>query len=70
MRELYPNCYAEQLENGVRVLVEPMEDRPLALGVWVRVGSRDEPAHQGGHSPLHRAHGLQGDHQQNGVSDL
>jgi predicted Zn-dependent peptidase len=48
MRELYPNCYAEQLENGVRVLVEPMEDRPLALGVWVRVGSRDEPAHQAG----------------------
>ncbi len=48
MRELYPNCYAEQLENGVRVLVEPIEDRPLALGVWVRVGSRDEPAHQAG----------------------
>ncbi len=48
MRELYPNCYTEQLENGVRVIVEPIEDRPLALGVWVRVGSRDEPAHLAG----------------------
>ena len=48
MRELYPNCYTAQLENGVRVVVEPIEDRPLALGVWVRVGSRDEPAHLAG----------------------
>ncbi len=48
MREFYHNCYAEQLENGVRVLVEPIGDRPLALGVWVRVGSRDEPAQLAG----------------------
>ena len=48
MRELYPNCYTAQLENGVTVIVEPIEDRPLALGVWVRVGSRDEPAHLAG----------------------
>ncbi len=48
MRELYPNCYTEQLDNGATVIVEPIEDRPLALGVWVRVGSRDEPAHLAG----------------------
>lgn len=48
MHELYSNCYIAQLDNGVRVIVEPIEDRPLALGVWVRVGSRDEPAHLAG----------------------
>jgi predicted Zn-dependent peptidase len=48
MRELYPNCYTERLDNGVKVIVEPIADRPLALGVWVRVGSRDEPAELAG----------------------
>jgi predicted Zn-dependent peptidase len=48
MHELYSNCYIAQLDNGVTVIVEPIEDRPLALGVWVRVGSRDEPAHLAG----------------------
>ncbi len=48
MRELYPHCYTEKLDNGVKVIVEPIADRPLALGVWVRVGSRDEPAELAG----------------------
>jgi predicted Zn-dependent peptidase len=48
MRELYHGCYAEKLDNGITVIVEPIADRPLALGVWVRVGSRDEPAELAG----------------------
>lgn len=48
MHELYPNCYTECLDNGVKVVVEPLEGRPLALGVWARVGSRDELAELAG----------------------
>lgn len=43
MQELYANCYTTTLENGLKILVEPRPDRPLSLGVWVRLGSRDEP---------------------------
>ncbi|MCS6936911.1 MAG: insulinase family protein [Candidatus Bipolaricaulota bacterium] len=43
MHELYTNCYATTLENGLRVLVEPRPDRPLSVGIWTRLGSRDEP---------------------------
>ncbi len=43
MQELYANCYTTTLENGLKILVEPRPDRPLSLGVWTRLGSRDEP---------------------------
>ncbi len=37
------------LPNGVRVVVEPMPDaHSVSIGVWVGVGSRDEPAHVAG----------------------
>ncbi|MCI2430475.1 insulinase family protein [Candidatus Acetothermia bacterium] len=43
MHELYPNCYTTTLENSLKLLVEPRPDRPLSLGIWTRLGSRDEP---------------------------
>lgn len=48
MRELYPNCYEDRLTGGLKVLVEPRPDRPLSLGIWVRLGSRDEPGKRAG----------------------
>jgi predicted Zn-dependent peptidase len=48
MRELYPNCYEERLTSGLKVLVEPRPDRPLSLGIWARLGSRDEPPQRAG----------------------
>ena len=48
MNELYPGCYGATLANGLRVLVEPRPDRPLSLGIWARLGSRDEPAERAG----------------------
>ena len=44
MEELYPGLFAQRLPSGLQVLVEPMEwVRSVALGVWVRAGSRDDP---------------------------
>ena len=43
MEEIYPGCYAGTLSNGVKVLFEPRPDRPLSLGLWAKLGSRDEP---------------------------
>jgi len=48
MIELYPSCYEGRLEGGLKVLFERRADRPLSLGIWVRLGSRDEPAEQAG----------------------
>ncbi len=42
MEHPYPGSYKTTLKNGLRVLVEPLPDRPLSLGMWVTVGSRDE----------------------------
>src|SRR2546422_443866 len=50
------------LESGVRVVTEPMpEVRSAALGLWVGVGSRDEPAELAGSSHF-LEHPLFGDH--------
>jgi predicted Zn-dependent peptidase len=46
--ELYPGCYREVLSNGLVVLAEVRDRRPLSLGLWVRVGSRDEPEERAG----------------------
>ena len=48
MIELYADCYEETLPNGLKVLFEPRPGRPLSIGIWVRLGSRDEPAEQAG----------------------
>ncbi len=38
-----------ELANGLRVICEPIADvRSVALGLWVSVGSRDEPAREAG----------------------
>ena len=44
MQQPYPGSYSTILENGLRIFVEPLPDRPLAIGIWVTVGSRDEPS--------------------------
>lgn len=46
--ELYPGCQIEQLESGLVVIAEERAHRPLSLGLWVRVGSRDEPEERSG----------------------
>ena len=44
MQELYPGLFAHRLPSGLSLLVEPMDRvRSVALGVWVRAGSRDDP---------------------------
>ncbi|HIE48081.1 TPA: insulinase family protein, partial [Candidatus Bipolaricaulota bacterium] len=44
MQELYPGLFAHRLPSGLYLLVEPMDRvRSVALGVWVRAGSRDDP---------------------------
>ncbi len=49
MEELYPGLYSHRLPSGLYMLVEPMERvRSVALGVWVRAGSRDDPPGKGG----------------------
>ena len=49
MEELYPGLYSHRLPSGLYILVEPMERvRSVALGVWVRAGSRDDPPGKGG----------------------
>ncbi len=48
MRELYPQCYEDTLSNGLKVLFEPRPGRPLSVGIWSRLGSRDEPPERAG----------------------
>lgn len=44
MREVYPGLLAHVLPTGLTILVEPMpQARSVALGFWLRVGSRDDP---------------------------
>ena len=42
--KLYEGCYVGALDNGLKILAEPRNDRPVSVGIWVRTGSRDEPA--------------------------
>lgn len=42
--KLYEGCYVGALDNGLKILAEPRKDRPVSVGIWVRTGSRDEPA--------------------------
>jgi predicted Zn-dependent peptidase len=46
--ELYPGCYSGKLANGLVVIAEARDRRPLSLGLWLRVGSRDEPEERSG----------------------
>ncbi|MFQ6117107.1 MAG: M16 family metallopeptidase [Candidatus Bipolaricaulia bacterium] len=46
--ELYPGCQIAQLESGLVVIAEERDRRPLSLGLWIRVGSRDEPEERSG----------------------
>lgn len=50
--ELYPGCYTDRLPNGLTVIAGPRDRRPLSLGLWVRAGSRDEPAERSGAAHL------------------
>ena len=44
MREIYPGCFAGETAAGLQVLVEPMVGvRGAALGLWVKVGGREDP---------------------------
>ena len=44
-RELYPGAHDATLENGLRILVEEVpQSRSVSVGVWIRCGSRDDPA--------------------------
>jgi len=48
MIELYSQCYEDTLPNELKLLFEPRPGRPLSMGIWVRLGSRDEPTEQAG----------------------
>lgn len=48
METLYAGCHKTTLGNGLTVLLEPRPDRPLSMGVWARLGSRDEQDAQAG----------------------
>ncbi|MCR4404349.1 MAG: insulinase family protein [Candidatus Acetothermia bacterium] len=48
MKELYPGCSRGELANGLVVIAETRDRRPLSLGLWVRAGSRDEPEERAG----------------------
>jgi predicted Zn-dependent peptidase len=44
VESLYEGAYEATLENGLRILVnEVPQSRSTSVGVWVRVGSRDDP---------------------------
>lgn len=44
MTELYPGCFSATTSAGLQVLVEPMPGfRGVALGLWVKAGSREDP---------------------------
>jgi len=43
--KLYEGAYAATLESGMRLLVEEVPtSRSVSVGIWVKVGSRDDPA--------------------------
>jgi len=42
MIQLYENCYEAKLSNGLKVLFESRPGRPVSVGIWARIGSRDE----------------------------
>lgn len=48
MNEIYPGVVREELPGGLDLLFESRPGRPLSLGIWARVGSRDDPADQAG----------------------
>lgn len=44
MTELYPGCFSATTAAGLQVLVEPMPGfRGVALGLWIKAGSREDP---------------------------
>ena len=46
---LYDGAVQAKTENGLRVLIDEVpQSRSVAVGVWVRVGSRDDPADRPG----------------------
>ena len=49
VRKLYTNAFESTLDNGLRILVEEVpQSRSVSAGVWVRAGSREDPATQSG----------------------
>lgn len=49
MREIYPRCYTGTTSAGLAVLTEPMPGyRGVALGLWVKAGSREDPEDKAG----------------------
>ena len=41
---LHPGVFQTTLDNGLRILIEEVpQSRSVSVGVWVRVGSRDDP---------------------------
>jgi len=49
VRELYTNATEAILDNGLRILVEEVpQSRSVSTGIWIRAGSRDDPANQSG----------------------
>lgn len=48
LQRLHSECYAGRLGNGLKVLFEPRPGRPLSLGIWARLGSRDERPERAG----------------------
>lgn len=46
--KLYKSCDVGTLDNDLKILAEPRKDRPVSVGIWVRTGSRDEPAELNG----------------------
>jgi predicted Zn-dependent peptidase len=46
---LYAGTRSVRLENGLRIFVEEVpQSRSVSAGVWINVGSRDDPAHAPG----------------------
>ncbi len=46
---LYAGARSIKLENGLRILVEEVpQSRSVSVGIWINVGSRDDPAHAAG----------------------
>lgn len=44
MTELYPGCFSATTPSGLEILVEPMPGfRGVALGLWIKAGSREDP---------------------------
>jgi len=49
IESLYPGAYQAKLENGLRILVDEVpQSRSVAVGIGIRVGSRDDPSHLSG----------------------